>query len=124
MHPALEGVSVAGLIKPGQVYILVEQSNSGFPAESIDSTYIVRTEREILEALDMQMSIVLADWYELRRFVGIRKICDDCHEFRMICYDMDMKERTIFSFYLHRLRSFSEELKRARELFLDFDDDD
>jgi small nuclear ribonucleoprotein (snRNP)-like protein len=124
MHTAFEGVSVAGVIEPGQVYILCCESRRGFPAESIESTFTVRSEHEILEALDMEMNIVLADWIELRKFLNIQKIGDNCHEFRMLCYDKESEHRIVYSLYLHRIRSFTEELYRISKLFLDIDDED
>jgi hypothetical protein len=124
MHTAFQTLSVAGVIEPGQVYILSCESHRGLPADSIESTYTIRSEHEILEALDMEMNIVLADWIELRKFLSIQKVCDDCHEFRLLCYDKESEHRIVFSLYLHRIRSFTEELYRISELFLDIDDDD
>jgi hypothetical protein len=124
MHTVFQSLSVAGVIEPGQVYILCCESHKGLPAEPIELTFTIRSEHEILEALDMEMSIVLADWIELRKFLSIQKVCDDCHEFRMLCYDKESEHRIVFSLYLHRLRSFAEELDRIRELFLDIDDED
>jgi len=123
MHTVFQSLSLAGVIEPGQVYILCE-SHIGFPAEPIESTFTIRSEHEIREALDIQLNIVLAEWIELRKFHSIKKVCNDCHEFRMLCYDKESKRRIVFSLYLHRLRSFAEELNRVRELFLDIDDDD
>lgn len=117
MNKVFNGVSVAGIIKPGHLYIFDESANRGWPPEPIEYLYCIREEREILSALDMEFSIVLTEDYELRKFLGIRKVNRNCHEFKMLCYEKYSDREIKYSLYLHRIQTFEECLSKTKKLF-------
>ncbi|MDO6431542.1 hypothetical protein Q4E93_13135 [Flavitalea sp. BT771] len=117
MNKIFDGVSVAGLINPGHLYILDASGNrEGFP-KSIAYMYCIREEKEILPALDMEFSIILAEEYELKKFLGIRKISNDCYVFEVLCYEKQLKEKFKRLLYLHRIQSFEEYLAKMKKLY-------
>jgi hypothetical protein len=110
---------VSGIIQPGHIYILCSESERGGYPEPIEFMYTIRAEHEILPAIDMEMNIVLASMYDLRKFCGVGKISDNCHQFKMVCYDKEGDRTTLYSLYLHRIMSFEEGLKSLKELYMD-----
>ena len=108
MNKIFNDVSVAGILVPGQVYILSESQSSLAPLESIEELFVIKREAEILISLDMMYGQMFAEDYELVEFLGIRKINDDCHEFRILCWDRKFKKNVERSQYVNRIRSFEE----------------
>jgi hypothetical protein len=116
MHKSFEGVSVSGIVKPGEIYIFCDNLERGWQPEPLDYIYTIKSEAEILPALDMEMKI-LADTYVLKKYLRSRKISDDCHQVKMLCYDEEGIE-FVFSLYLQRIISFEEKLKIELEIGL------
>jgi hypothetical protein len=116
MHKSFEGVSVSGIVKPGEIYIFCDNLERGWQPEPLDFLYTIRSEAEILPALDMEMKI-LSDTYVLKKYLRFKKISDDCHEFRMLCYDEE-GIKVFFSLYLQRIFSFEEKLIMELEIGL------
>ena len=106
MHKSFEGISLSGIVKPGEIYIFCDNRDKGWQPEPLNLLYTIRSDAEILPALDMEMK-VLADIYLFKKYLGFQKISEDCHEFRMLCND-DEGIKTKFSLYLHRIFSFEE----------------
>lgn len=117
MHKIFRGVSTKGIVEPGHVYILCDCEDRGWPPEPIEYLYVIKEEREILLALDMELCIVMAESYEAREFLGIRKVNDDCHEFNMLCYEKDSGEEVKYTLYLQRIQSFEESLAQVKDIF-------
>ncbi len=118
MNSKFDGVSTAGIIKPGDLYIIYEQADRGWDPGPIEFIYAIRKDEDILAALDMELSIVMAEYYELKRFVGVTKISDDCHEFRMFIHDKEDDKDREWSLYLHRITPFEEKLEETKKRFL------
>lgn len=110
MNKAFDGVSLSGVAKPGQAYIWADDPNRDRYPDPIRYLYAMRTDEEILQAIELEM-ILLDDIHEVRKFLGHRRISDDCYQFNLICYDKEDDCEIIFSLYLHRLTSFQEKLK-------------
>jgi hypothetical protein len=119
MNSKFEGVSTAGIINPGDLYIIFEEPNRGGDPGPIDFIYAIRKDEDILPALDMEMCMMMAESYELIRFEGVTRISSDCHEFKMFVYDKEDDEEREWSLYLHRIVTFEEKLQAAKELFLE-----
>jgi len=116
MNKIFNDVSVAGILVPGQVYVLSESQPDWIPTGPIEELFVIKSEAEILIALDMIYGQMFAEDYDLVEFSGIRKINDDCHEFRILCYDRKFEENVEFSQYVNRIRSFEEfgsQMKRS-----------
>jgi len=113
MHKSFEGVTLSGIVKPGETYVLCENLDSTWQVESLDYLYTIRSEAEILVALDMEMTII-SEIFQLIKYLGFRRVSEDCHEFRMLCYDEEGTEM-IFSLYLHRITTLEEKLRAERE---------
>jgi hypothetical protein len=117
MNSLLKDIPVSGIIEQGQCYVLDEFEGSMFLIEPIDCLYVITSEQEIVRALDMTMCIIFEEAYEVRAFLGCLKISRDCHQFKMRCFDKQEDTEIDYSLYLHRIRSFEEELARVTELF-------
>ena len=117
MNKIFNGVSVVGIIEPGQLYIIADSPDRGTSPEPINYLYCIREEREILEAMDMEFCIVQAETYEAKQFLGFRKVNRNCHEFKVLCIEKDGGKKVQMKFYLHRLLSFEENLLAMRKLF-------
>lgn len=73
MNKALIGVSITGIIEPGQLYILGENRDRGWNPEPLDCLFCIREDKEILEALDMDYSIILAETCELKNSSDLKR---------------------------------------------------
>lgn len=115
MNKAFDGVSVSGVAQPGQAYIWAEVSDRGMCSDPIMYLYIMKTNEEILQGIDLEMT-VLDDIHEVKQFLGHTRISDDCYQFSLVCYDKEDDREIIFSLYLHRLISFQEKLKDKMDM--------
>ena len=115
MHKAFEHVSIAGTSRPGETYVLAEDRPR--PCDDIDDLYALRTDEEILLALDMDINLACGEFYETRKFLGVTRISEDDYIIRVRCYEKGSKRLLVFAYCLHRVRSFQEELARVKELF-------
>ena len=117
MNQVFSSISVSGIVKPGQVYILYENESRGYSPEPIEFLYTIRSDEEILRALDMEVCVVGAENWELRKFLGAREISGDCYELKFMVYVKDEECEKEQSMYLHRVLSFEEQLREMLELF-------
>jgi hypothetical protein len=113
MHKSFEHADVSGIIKPGEIYIFCDNEERKLRPESVDYIYTIRSEMEILPALDMEM-INISSVYRFRKYLGSEKISEDCHQFKMLCYN-ELGETTVISQYLQRVSTFEEKFKRHLE---------
>lgn len=117
MNKIFDGVSVAGIIKPGNIYIFCDNQDRGADPEPIEYLYVIKDDKEILQALDMELCIVMARHFEPIKFLRTRKVNKDCHEFSVLCYEKDSKEEVKYTLYLHRIQSFEEALTQVENIF-------
>jgi hypothetical protein len=117
MNKIFNEASVTGIIEPGQLYIFDQSAHRGWSPGPIEYLFCIKEDKEILMALDMEYSIVLAEYYDLIEFLGVRKISKNCHQFRMLVYDKDSGRKSTSSFYLHRIIPFDESFKKIKRLF-------
>jgi hypothetical protein len=117
MHRTLQGISTSGIITPGEIYVLIECESGSYGLDSLEFLYVITSEEEILTAIEMEICIVMAEDYTLKAFLGISKISADCHQFKMSCYYKPDRRRVEYSFYLHRITTFKENLLRIKEFF-------
>lgn len=117
MRQLFAGVSVAGILLPGEAYILVEERNEGMEPGSINSLYLIRTDNELLEALEFEYGTFYSEIFQLRKFLGWKKITADCCEFRSLCYDVEDRRNRVNKLYLHRIKSFKESKRELMEHF-------
>ena len=108
MNKIFNDVSVAGILAPGQLYVLSEAPRDSLYPEPIEELFIIKNETEILIALDRIFGQMFADEYELVEFLGIRKVSDDCHEFKILGCLKKSEKNIMLSRYLNRVRSFEE----------------
>ena len=113
MNELFDRLSVVGIVVPGETYIFSEMANRGGDPGPISYLYVIRKDEEILPALEMEYCTVLADMFEIRRFLGMRKLTDDCYEFRTRCFEKEAKEEQDCCQYLHRVRTFKERLEEV-----------
>lgn len=117
MNKIFNEASVVGIIEPGQLYIFDQRAHRGWSPGPIEYLFCIKEDKEILMALDMEYSIVLAEYYDLIKFLGIRKINKNCHQCKVLVYDKGSGRKTISSFYLHRIMPFDESFKKIKRLF-------
>jgi len=121
MNEVIKTIPTSGIVSPGEVYIFDERPDRAHSPDPIKYLYVIKREEEILPALEMEFCIVLAGEYELRQFLGWRKISADCQECKLICYDKVEETEVDYFLYLHRIMTFEEKLARVKELFLGMD---
>jgi len=117
MHKLFQGLSVSGIVRPGHIYLFCDNLERGWHPEAVDFLYTIRSDDEVLPALDMELKI-LSDIYELKKYFGFTKISDDCYQFSMLCYERELGSKNRFSLYLQRIVSFEEKLRRELEIGL------
>jgi len=117
MNKIFDEVSVAGIVSPGDIYIFCDDQERGSAPGPLEYLYIIRNEKEILRALDMELCIVMAEYFEPIKFLGVRKVNASCHEFNMLCYDRKSNEELKYTLYLQRIQSFEESLIQVKKIF-------
>lgn len=117
MNELFKDIEVAGIVKPGSVYFFFEHSSRGQEIGPIEYACPIVSDCEILPAIEMVMCIMLAESYELRRFLGWRKLSDDCYKFSMLCYEFGEEREIEYYMYMHRLLTFEERLRCTKELW-------
>jgi hypothetical protein len=116
MGTLFKGVSISGIVEPGQFYLLFGDDCGNVEGE-VDLMYFIRSEDDLIQTLEMEMEIVLASMFPRRKFKGVKKLTDDRHEIRILCHDRD-KRKQFQNLYLHRLKPYGEMLVMMREIFL------
>jgi len=106
MNKVFNNVSIEGIVEPGQLYIFDGCRDRGYSPEPIECLFCVKEDKEILLALDMEYSIVLAETCQLMEFLGFRKVNRNCHEFKLLVYEKDTGENIKRTLYLHRILPF------------------
>lgn len=110
MNKKIDPAYFAGIIKPGEVYILTfEQDREGDPGP-IEYIYTIGCPDEIPPAIEMEMGIVLIDLYEYREFLGVKMESENCFRLMLLCYDKEEEKEIHYEFYLHRIHTFGEML--------------
>ena len=76
-----------------------------------DVTYMIRTDEELVAALEMEVYKVLPTWYKLEGFIGLEWISDDYLQFRLACKPDNFYRNEVYSIYLHRMLNVSQRLE-------------
>lgn len=113
MNETFGGLSRTGILRPGENYILVSFEDQDLEQAAIGELYLIRTEQEFLEALDMENRMLPDALYELMEFRGLERISDDCYRVIMVCFEFG--EETDYSLYLHRVKYVEEKRKAVME---------
>jgi hypothetical protein len=117
MNKKIDPACLAGIIKPGEVYILNEEDSSEGDPGPIEYLYTIRCTDEIAPAIEMEMDIVMAEYYEYKEFLGVKKECENCYRFTLLCYDKKEEKEIEYLIYLHRICAFEEMLVDTKESF-------
>lgn len=115
MNKLFEKAQVAGIIAPGECYILNDDSDGCRLELSI--LYLIRRDEDILPAIEMETCIVMEPYQDLLEFLGWERISEITYAFRMRCYFKEEAEVGEYTLYLHRVKEFVEELEEMKELF-------
>jgi hypothetical protein len=118
MNKLFDGVSVVGIVVPGETYIFSEKASPGWDPGPISFLYLIRKDEEVLTALEMELCTVLAEMYEVKKFLGMRRRTKDCYEFRCRCFEKELEQVENVCLYLHRVKTFEERLEEVKALFL------
>jgi hypothetical protein len=107
-------IPAAGIFKPGDIYIIDENSGPTYGVGSmLSSIYFLQHENEVMPALNMEMKYY--SFYKLIKFLGCRKLSESCYELKMQCFDDDDDREIEHSLYLHRIRTLQEALLEAEQ---------
>jgi hypothetical protein len=117
MGKAIDMACFTGIIKPGDIFILCEEADPGADAGPIEYMYSIRSIEEIAPAVEMVMEIILAEMYEYKHFLGVRKKDCQIYEILLMCYDKAGEEEINYSLYLHKIQTFEENLRDVKQLF-------
>jgi hypothetical protein len=118
MNKLFDCVSVVGIVVPGEIYIFSEKASPGWDPGPINYLYVIQKDEEVLPALEMEFCTVLAGIYEVKKFLGMRRLTDDCYEFRTRCLEREVQEEEDCCLYLHRLRTFKERFDEVNTLYI------
>jgi len=110
METLFKNVSFAGVLNPGDVYVLMERENRVLNIGPMDLPYTVRSDDEIAKALNMTMFKLLTDYYDFKEFLGYDKVSENCFRFRIKAIDKSERKTIVYCFYLQRLMTFQETL--------------
>ena len=117
MKKLFEVIPLKGIVKPGEAYIFQDYQSAMFEPRPIAWMYLIRTDDDLLQALEMELLIVRSDLYETIEFLGFREVAEDCYEFKVLCYEKEEKKHLKYCIYLHRIKSFNEGLAVVKELW-------
>jgi hypothetical protein len=118
MNKLFDCVSVVGIVVPGEIYIFSEKASPGWDPGPINYLYVIQKDEEVLPALEMEFCTVLAEVYEVKKFLGMRRLTDDCYEFTTRCLEKQLEQVENVCLYLHRVKTFEERLEEVKALFL------
>jgi hypothetical protein len=118
MNKLFDGIVVTGIVIPGETYIFSESASPAYDPGPLNLLYVIRKDEEILQAVEMEFCTVLTEMYDLRKFLGIRRLSDDCYEFRCRCFEKQLKQLENVCLYLHRVRTFKERLEEVKTQYL------
>ncbi|HEY4206895.1 MAG TPA: hypothetical protein VGM31_08785 [Puia sp.] len=82
----LNNLLLDGIIVPGEMYILSECERD-WDVLSIEELCLIKEEHEIVEALEMEFLLVAAGEYDRIKFLMVRKIDKNSHEFLFECIE-------------------------------------
>ena len=117
MNAILASIPVTGIIRPGQAYILNSCDDHGMDHGPIDTMYIIARDEDIISALELEWCLVLPEMFQLTAFVRCAEVAEDVYEFRFRCIHVAYNMEIGYSLYLHRIMTFQEQVKWAREVF-------
>ncbi|GGB23831.1 hypothetical protein [Puia dinghuensis] len=113
MDKLLDGISVKGIIKPGEVYVFTESESRLDEISGPGLAYTIRSDDELRAALAMEVYLILPVWCDIKDYIGCIKLSDDCYVFQLLI-DHDFRPTSkIYSKYLHRVIQFKERLAQV-----------
>lgn len=100
MGEALDRITVSGLIKPGDTYIIMKADQ-----ESPELTFLqaVRDDSEVITALTIIVHILYGKKLEMRRILGVKTLVGGKYLLALLCYDTREEKCVIREFVLARL---------------------
>lgn len=113
MSNVFDSIEFAGVVQPGQVYVLM---NKGCDLVDPRSLYTIRTDHEIAAALFLDINIING---ELLSVVGCSEaelIGGDTYMIKVLCLNKEEGRLVVVYFLLYRLKTFREKLSRTTEI--------
>ena len=100
MSEALDRITVSGLIKPGDTYIIMKADQ-----EEPELTFLqaVRDGSELIAALSIVVHILYGKKLEMRRILGVKTLIGGKYLLQLLCYDKKEEKSRIREFVLTRL---------------------
>ena len=124
MNKGFKAITLSRIVKPGEIYLLTHNLGKDELREPYP-LYTVRSDEEVIAAMDMHVHLIHGDTYELRKFLGVKEIMDGTHVIKLLCYDKLYCVNVPVRFFLCRMLSFQEKLERAKDIYeCDFDLED
>lgn len=121
MNKGFQQLKLPAIVKPGEIYLLTHNLGKDELHEPYP-LYTVRSDEEVIAAMDMHIHLIHGETYEFRKFLGLKEIHEDTHVIKLLCYDKLYCVNTMVRFFLARMLSFEEKLERARNVYEpDFD---
>ena len=109
MNSILKDISVANIVTPGDIYILIVHKSNG--PDTMEYMYCIKSDDEIIPAIDMEISCYTD--YNLKKFIAWERITPSCIEFKFFSYDKEEKKNVKHALYLHRINTLEEALQEA-----------
>jgi len=111
MQKLLDGISLKEITKPVEIYVFTNSEDRFENMRGPALGYTIRSDEELITALEMEVYIVWATTYEFKEFMGWRRLSEDSYEFRLSCIPSEHYRRNVYSLYLHRIIKVNERLE-------------
>lgn len=116
MNKVFQDVQLSGIVIPGGTYILNKHPKK-LLIDDVESLYVIRSDEEVVAALDMQVNMIDGDKFELVKFMGIKSIGWHTLLIRLLCYDKLYCVNVVVRFFLHRLNTLNEQLSSTKDIY-------
>ena len=110
MSGVLDRIAIAGIIKPGETYVIIKEDNE---AEEITFFHAICDEDGLIAALHLNLHILYGKKLEMRRILGVKSLVKDRHIIQVLCFDKNEGKDVMLEFILVRLLPVAELFRRV-----------
>jgi len=105
-----------GVIVPGEIYLLLSEAHCHSDAGPVEDLFTIRTTEDIVAAIE-GVDLIIAERFEYRELLEVRRFDNDRCVLRLWCYDKKRKRKQNRPFYLflYRIPGTGEMLNQVNE---------
>lgn len=114
MYDGFNRIAAAGIIKPGEKYVLLRDSDD---VEEIPFLHIIMDAEGLVVTIMMALYMTYGKRMELGRIIGIKSDLQDRHIIRLSCENKKEGNRIVVELVLARLLPFHEAFAKMLAIF-------